>query len=287
LPPPVAYWKSELDLAGAMNRKALHRLLNVLFGIGSFFNAIVFPVVLKTEPTDLTAFPFLRVLLTWLQGRIWWLWPVVFVLTISATAADKKFCDRWGYDAVKEMLEALREKGFPANTDQVHYHRVTLFRRKQWHLCWRMWPWSGWLIPVARSGHTTLNPRTSFLAPGDDPDKAEGIAGRCWSTKNVVLVPGEGSKILLPDLHAMGPKSRDTYAPKIEYAKATFVSVDWVMKKQPHSRSFLGIPVVVMGEPWGVIVVDSQMPEIKRAKEILDCYNEIARPFIKCLERLP
>jgi len=269
-----------------MNRKALHGFFRVFFGLGWFCNAIFFPIVLKTQLSDLAA--FMRKPVAWLQERVWWLWPIVFVLTILATFADKKFCDRWGYDAVKEMLEILREKGFPDNTDQVHYHRVTLFRRRKWHLCWKMWPWSGWLIPVVRSGHTTLNHRTCFLAPDDDPDMAEGIAGRCWSSKNVVLIPDKDSKNQqLPDLRDTNSKPRDPYASMSAYASATFVPITWVRKRLPHSRSFLGIPVVVKGEPWGVIVVDSRMPAIQQAQRILDSYNEIARPFIKCLERLP
>jgi hypothetical protein len=129
-----------------MNRKTLHSFLRVFFGVGGFCNAIFFPVVLKVQLGDLAV--FIRQPVGWLQERVWWLWPVAFVLTILATYADKKFCDRWGYDAVKEMLEILREKGFPDSTDQVHYHRVTLFRRRKWRFCWRMWPWSGWLIPA-------------------------------------------------------------------------------------------------------------------------------------------
>lgn len=268
-----------------MNRKMLHGFLRVLVSIGWFCDAILFPVVLKIQPDDVAA--ILREPVAWLQERVWWLLPATFALTIIAGSADKRFCDRWGYDAVKEMLEILREKGFPASTDQVHYHRVTLFRRRKWWLCWRMWPWSGWLVPVVRSGYTTLNHRTCFLAPDDDPDRAEGIAGRCWSSNSVVLVPGGSSKVQLPDLHDTDRKPRDPLPPMSAYASATFVPINWVRKKRPHSRSFIGIPVVVNGAPWGVIVVDSRTPEIRNAQAILDSYNEIARPFIKCLERLP
>jgi hypothetical protein len=217
---------------------------------------------------------------------MWWLWSLAFILTILTKYADKKFCDRWGHDAVKEMLEILREKGFPGSVDPVHYHRVTLFRYKKWRLCWRMWPWSGWLVPVVRSGHTTLNHRTCFLAP-DDADKTEGVAGHCWSTKSVVLVPSEDSKVQLPCINDDAAKPHDPYPLADTYAKATFVCTDWVLNKKPHSRSFLGIPVVVKGEPWGVVIIDSRGPAIKRAKDIIASYEGIARPFIKCLERLP
>ncbi|MDE3188947.1 MAG: GAF domain-containing protein [Acidobacteriota bacterium] len=267
-----------------MNRKTLHVVFNSLFGIGGFCNAILFPIVLETQPDSLAQ--LLKAPVNFLRQRLWWLWPASFLLAALAKFADKKICDRWGHDAVKEMLEILREKGFPGNKEPVHFHRVTLFKHKRWWLCWRFWPWSGWLVPVVRSGHTTLNHQTCFLAP-DEADHAEGIAGRCWSTKAVILIPTEDSNMTLPLLNPeVNAKPHDPHAMAEIYAKETFMDTDWVLKKLPHSRSFLGIPVVVQGQPWGVIVVDSRATKIQCAKGILASYEEIARPFIKCLERL-
>jgi len=112
-------------------------------------------------------------------------------------------------------------------------------------------------------------------------------AGRCWSTKSVVLVPEKDSKVPLPCLHNEDTKPHDPRSIADIYAKATFVSTDWVLKMKPRSRSFLGIPVVVKGAPWGVIIVDSRDVAIREAQQIIAFYSAIARPFIKCLERLP
>jgi hypothetical protein len=266
------------------SRKKLHWIFNTVFGVSVFCSAALFPAVLKVQSDSLP--PILKSPLIGLQGQLWWLFVLTFVLAFLAKSADKRICDQWGHETVKEMLDILRDVGFPGSQDPVHYHRVTLFRYRKWWPCLRVWPWSGWLVPVVRSGHTTLNHRTCFLAP-DDADQAEGVAGRCWSTKSVVLVPSEGSKVPLPQIHDEEQRPHDPRVPADTYARATFVSTDWVLKMKPHSRSFLGIPVVVHGAPWGVIIVDSRGNAIQRAKEIYTSYLAIARPFIKCLERLP
>jgi len=266
------------------SRRKLHWIFNTVFGVSVFCSAVMFPAILKAQPEDVPL--ILRSLVVGLQGQLWWLFAVAFALAFLAKSADKRICDRWGHDAVKEMLDKLRDVGFPGCQDPVHYHRVTLFRYRKWWPCLRVWPWRGWLVPVVRSGHTTLNHRTCFLAP-DDADLAEGVAGRCWSTKSVVLVPEKDSKVPLPCLHNEDTKPHDPRSIADIYAKATFVSTNWVLKMKPRSRSFLGIPVVVKGAPWGVIIVDSRDVAIREAQQIIAFYSAIARPFIKCLERLP
>ncbi len=246
--------------------------------------SLVFAVALKTQADSV--WPALRPTAVFIQQKTWWMWPIATAMMFLAKAADKKFCDRWGFDAVKEMLELLRETAFPKNADPQHHHRVTLFRHKEWRLCWRTWPWSGWLIPIVRSGHTTQNRKTCFLAP-DDADRAEGVVGRAWNSSRVIVIPDpEEKQSPLPALHGDSNRPLDIQPLACSYAKATFVSVDWVLKNMPYARSFMGIPVIVKGKPWGVIVVDSRAETIPNVKAVYDAYNLISRPLIKCIERL-
>jgi len=263
----------------------VHGVLIGIAAFSAFFNLFVFPVALKTQPSNEWQ-PWAKNALTSFQHQVWWLWPLVTLVMISARLADKKFCDRWGYEAVKEMLELLRERAFPSNSDPQHHHRVTLFRYRGWRVCLRAWPWSGWLVPVVRSGYTTQHRRTCFLAP-DNADKAEGVAGRAWSTGSVVIVPDKDkNESALPALNKTGRKPNDIRLLADAYAKATYVSVDWALKNMPDARSFMGIPVMVKGQPWGVIVVDSRAERIENGTAISEAYNLISRPFIKCIERL-
>jgi hypothetical protein len=117
--------------------------------------------------------------------------------------------------------------------------------------------------------------------------KVEGVAGRAWSTSSIVLVPNrEKNESLLPALARPGRKPADIRPLADVYARATFVSVDWTLKRLPNARSFMGIPVMVKGQPWGVIVVDSRADCIENGTAISEAYNLISRPFIKCIERL-
>jgi hypothetical protein len=268
------------------NRRRIHWLLTTITTAAASFNFFLFPVALKTQPNP--GWPsWVRDLLGNFQQQVWWLWPVVTLLMLLAKYVDKKYCDRWGFDAVKEMLELLRERAFPDNQDPQHFHRVTLFRYRRWRLCLRLWPWSGWLIPIVRSGYTTQRRKTSFLAPEDDPDKAEGIAGRTWSSGTVILIPDASkNEPSLPALNKVGRKPTDIRPLADAYGKATFVTIDWTLRNMPDARSFMGIPVMVKGEPWGVIVVDSRDERITDPTTISEAYNLISRPFIKCIERL-
>jgi len=266
-----------------VNRRFLHNVFNVVVGVGALFN-VLFAICLKTEVDSV--WPVIRPLLTSIQQRIWWLWPIVTLVMFSARMADKRFCDKWGFEAVKEMLEILREKAFPENSDPQHHHRVTLFRYRKWRICLRKWPWSGWLVPVVRSGHTTQHRKTCFLAP-DDADKAEGIVGRTWSTCGVIVVPDFAkNQAVLPNLLFEEERPHDIHPIADVYSKATYVSIDWVLKNLPGARSFMGIPVTVKGVPWGVIVVDSRNPHIENSSRVYEAYNLISRPLIKCIERL-
>ncbi len=146
-------------------------------------------------------------------------------------------------------------------------HRVTLFqykptyfglmfRPKYWQSKYFPWtlsrhPWSGWLVPIARSGYTGQKARSVFWAP-DSGRKAEGVAGIAWA-KGGDMVHFEK----LPKV-----TSQTSQVNKKKYCEQTKTSPrllqGYIDEKEIPARSFLAFSLLVDGEPWGVVVVDSQ-----------------------------
>jgi hypothetical protein len=189
----------------------------------------------------------------------------------------------WVWKAVQKLLDEYRAVAFDMQDgDPIHYHRVTLFKRERWGTClristywragWRRWPLSGWLIPVARSGHTTQQSKTIFLVP-DDADNAEGIGGQVWASDQVIIVND------LPNVN------QDSSPENInEYARKTFVSEKWVrdrIGKKPLSLALCGIPLEVNGDRWGVIVLDSMRPgAIRKTSQAWGHYQKLIPIFL-------
>lgn len=126
--------------------------------------------------------------------------------------------------------------------------------RKYWPYGAGYFPWSGWLMPVLRSGHTAQTSSSAFLAPsGELSHKVKGVVGRAWASKNIIVVDN------LSKIHQdSAPKTKETYARK------TFCEIDWVERclgrnRQPP-RSIGAIPIEVHGEIWGALVLDSKAP---------------------------
>lgn len=137
-------------------------------------------------------------------------------------------------------------------------HRATLFVYRGFAV-WRTWPWtfdrhpwSGWLVPVIRSGHTTQKVRSRFLAP-DKASNCEGIAGLTWRNRATQTVTG------LPQLTEQSPQSD-----KESYCAKTKIPLEWLnqrlSQRESLPRALRGIPVEVDNRVWGVIVLDSQDP---------------------------
>lgn len=177
---------------------------------------------------------------------------------------------------VQAILDQLQATLFGAKA-KPHEHRVTLMKHRRfvWRCgSWRQtpwwWPWggrlpwSGWLVPISRSGFATKKTQSAFLAP-DDADHAEGIAGATWqlSTTGVQLPPVEN----LCDLsEASSTDERKDYAARA-YCSDSWI--EWVVRtKRRVARSYAGRPVEVSGRPWGVIVIDSRNPTLPSPDEI-------------------
>ena len=86
-------------------------------------------------------------------------------------------------NALNAILNEFRDELFGDAGGHQGDHRVTLFqyRKTCWRVIWRRArpPWGGWLVPVARPGHTSQRSHTVLRAP-DNPSRLEGIAGKAW-----------------------------------------------------------------------------------------------------------
>lgn len=207
---------------------------------------------------------FLRPIVASLQR---WAW-IVLVVAGPTAALAKIYSDAiaqpWVWKGVETILEEFRKHVFSeecADGPQ-HHHRATLFRHVQckfWVWPWRgvnpwggkKWPCSGWLVPVARSGHTTQQTTVLFCAP-DEADEAEGVAGLTWSKGGIIYVPD------LPDLTSPNGTDAD------EYIELTATPRKLLRKRVGSSRklprALCGIPIFSNGSPWGVLVLDSRDP---------------------------
>lgn len=212
--------------------------------------------------------------LTALQSNAWWVLPVLAILAGILGLLRKHLGSPWLWGAVHQHLDVIRELAFNLQpNDAVHHHRVTLFKHVPWAWCLRKWPWSGWLVAVERSGHTTQNSIAFFRAP-DNPDHAEGVAGMTWARNGTVAV----SK--LPQLTA-----QSTDEELKAYSAAAGVSVEWLRRRLPQAQSICGIPVEVKGRLWGVIVLDSRSPTgLAEGGQVM--YKPASKLLAKLLERL-
>ena len=186
-------------------------------------------------------------------------------------------------NALNAILKEFRDELFGDAGGQQGDHRVTLFQYRK--TCWRaIWqwgkPWAGWLVPVARPGHTSQQSHSVFRAP-DDPRRLEGIAGKAWGANSKAYEVFD-----LPDLSEIGkPKGNPLVE---EYAKQSNVSPRWVWrrvkKKRLLARSIMGFTVEQPdGTAWGVLVLDSKEPHIngeKIAKEFRDLWRRSLRHMV-------
>ena len=167
---------------------------------------------------------------------------------------------------IQFMLDRAQEIAYP-NTigDPKHFHRVTLFRYQKWanvhhwskKKLWRwgaMAPWSGWLVPVCRSGHTSKTTKTKFAALQNG--NCEGICGLSWSTDSGKVVQN------LPAVRTGNRTNRAKYASATNCCKEMIDHMlDGTDDAKSAPMSIGAIPVRVSGELWGVLVFDSQAPE--------------------------
>jgi hypothetical protein len=203
--------------------------------------------------------PHLLAIISAIRNRAWWLILLFSLIGILSQLIRSRIGTNVVWQTVQYLLDQYREELFGSKDDQAQFfHRITLFKHVKWHWGLVRWPWSGWMIPVARSGNKTRKYIAKFRASSDDPDNAEGIAGQAWANERPLQIYG------LPDINTNDTSEDDLN----EYASKGLVQVSWLQKRKKknknNARSMLGIPVEVKGKTWGAMVVDS-----RRADEIL------------------
>lgn len=230
-------------------------------------------------------------ILGYIHNIAWWLTLVLGLVAATSKYICTRIGEPWVWATLQTMVEDLRKNAFTANTDgPAHHHRVTVFRHVKWRfrngkgvtslVPWTSGPhvWSGWLVPVLRSCHTTQRSKSVFLAP--DNGRSEGIAGQTWAAKGTVYKAG------LPNLE-VAPTKNDIAL----YAKETLVTTNFIKNRmsngQTLARSYCGIPVEVKNRLWGVIVLDSMSPNgIKKPRgQAALTYFVMAKFVGKLLER--
>ena len=243
---------------------------------------LVFTAILAAEPDRFDqAAPFIASATRIGQD---WAWVVILVSLVARWVCD------WGLGVlgkrvlmpvVKEVLDRFRDGVFPEKKGDHAHHRVTLFLHRG--LLLRGfdrkhggWPWSGWLVPIARSGHTAQKTKVRFLAEGGT-DRYQGIAGKAWATRRD-MAPATS----LPDLHHQDVTEADF----AKYAEDTHVSLDSVKKRLPRARSLMGFVLArYHGSPWGVLVVDSRNPDLdqERAKREFRNHGEVLGRLLEAM----
>lgn len=182
-----------------------------------------------------------------IQDCSWFLTPILIGVFGFSQLVCRMIGPPWIWKAIRTLLDDLRNNAFgDKSNDPLHYHRATLFKHCRFRFTLRQWPWKGWLVPVERSGHTTLHSKTCFLAP-NKADQAEGIAGQTWSRRKTLFIQN------LPNL-----KSNPSDDNISKYARGSWVTEKWVRDHEHLTRSFCGLPVEVGNNLWGVIVLDSR-----------------------------
>jgi len=214
----------------------------------------------------------------------------IFAGTLQFLTRDLKF-----WKAIDDFLNVVRTHLFkdayvrPGSSEPDDCHRVTLFVYKKWK--WWIWPWrglipwgcwrgpgSGWLVPVARTGHATQRLRAVFLAP-DDAVNAEGIAGVCWRIGAIVYQPD------LPDMSGVGKND-----PIVKtYCEKSFTPEPLVKrrlrKNESLPRALAALVIKEKSKPWGVVVLDSQKPDgIKSDTEHQMAYELVRKLTTALLE---
>lgn len=215
---------------------------------------------------------------------------------------------------VQDALDNFRNKTFrdvPEN-EPPDNNRVTLFEYREcqfavssrrgwfrvWPWGWGRWPWSGWLIVVARSGHLSKTATSAFLAP-DNPAHAEGVSGMIWRNNSWCKVAN------LPDINRHGYVNifglirmywnerfhgRENEIQQYNQMVHDVETYARTTKTQPHMvwdrlrrgkrspKMICGLPIEGSDGLWGILVLDSSNDH--------DCIGYSTRAFSLALSEL-
>lgn len=174
-------------------------------------------------------------------------------------------------------------------------HRVTIFERQQ--IRFRIYPkrgffgfgkkdgkwffpWTGWLVPVMRSGHVYSQKPSVFLASKNNETQIEGIAGALWRE-------GKGKKgFTKQNLRLM--QSITNPRKKEEYARSTNVNLEYLesaLKAGKNLPRSIGGFTIKTERKIFVIVLDSTEPNAVNDKCLLE-YPMTMSILSRLLERV-
>jgi hypothetical protein len=167
--------------------------------------------------------------------------------------------------AVGVILEDVRRAYFAKEAAQEKYmHRVTLF------VCTEgSGKGSGakHLEIFARAG-VHKDSRCKWGVDDNHPDRCYGIAGKVWSHNTTMF------KTAACDWPADGNLNQ-----KESYAASLGMTVEEAEALNVKSRSFAGAPIVVRGQKWGVLLLDSLKEDFisdgKYHKGLLNQYTQL------------
>lgn len=246
----------------------LHRHAGWVDGVAKTMTAST--AALLKAPVNSTAI-YGQALQTW-QGSAWWIilsCSVVSFLIERLKTERSHLKDR---EIVQEILSGFRDSVFSEHlSDPPDRHRATIYKYERRR---------GRLVAFARSGHLSHSRVACFHSP-DDPEACQGVVGLAWRDSSSIgaawrCVP-KGSGLLNPPSRNSSKKIRE------KYAKDTNVSTAWVdarlQEQRPFPKAIAALSITLHGQPWGVVVVDSQtLPTIDHNKlELWTTYGKLLR----------
>ena len=198
-----------------------------------------------------------------------WGWvgvPIAAGLELLRKWLKSSVRDRQTEKAIKRVINHFYDETKPADGMPINY-RVTLFkyRRFSFTMLFAMCifrnkrnPWGGWLCPYERSSAFRNKTHVRWPASFEVISENKGVVGRVFC---------EGTAVRVEDLPAKS-ELKNSEKKRREYAAATNCSLAWITKKARGKadipRSFWGTRVEPSsdGVPWGVILIDSNLPKL-------------------------
>jgi hypothetical protein len=249
------------------------KLINITIVVSSFLATTL--VALSRAKFEKSIGESLRnSLIDFQENNVWWLVAILTLIAGTATLVKNQMGSKQVWETVDYVLEQYRKSIFEKRVigtsnggpkpEAAFDDRITLFKYVKWRWAFCLFPWSGWMIPIARTGDTAESFKISrFKTPLAKKDASKGIAGVTRLTKKPIPV------FNLPEI-TIGTNDNDIK----KYAKETFVDEKWVKARTKggifNPRSFLGVPIEVKSKIWGVIVIDSSKPDKISEENVLE-----------------
>ena len=173
---------------------------------------------------------------------------VVLVLVKVVAARLDAVLKRSAADQMRRVVSAalqyMHDQYFEKEVDDERYmHRITLF------VCRACRPDHAGrtreLAVYARAGRYQ-DSATCWAVDDDEPDRCPGVAGKVWATNSYKDTSA-----------ATAWPAADDPTAKAAYADSLGVTLAEAERLRVKSLAFAGVPVMVHGKKWGVLLIDS------------------------------